>query len=217
MLTDLLQAQEKSIDVEQFMKEDAQGYSALLLKNHSKQRFRSKISTMVLGLLCVALLFLSSQLFNENMSFNWVQWLIQLTVFVVLSGLAHKLGLKSALNLEDKQGTRTVTILILLAAAVALVRPWLPSFTSGIVLLDHAQFGWYLVLASLLAVLVSVYAQSPLSPILNGSILLVLMLGLLTTTGIVQASIFGRYPWLESAYILVMAFLVLIQIHKTNS
>ncbi len=217
MLTDLLQAQEKSIDVEQFMKEDAQGYSALLLKNHSKQRVWSKISTMVLALLCVALLFLSSQLFNEKMSFNWVQWLIQLTVFLFLSGLAHILGLKSALNLEDKQGTRTVTILILLAAAVALVRPWLPSFTSGIVLLDHAQFGWYLVLASLLAVLVSVYAQSPLSPILNGSILLVLMLGLLTTTGIVQASFFGRYPWLESAYILVMAFLVLIQIHKTNS
>lgn len=217
MLTDLLQAQEKSIDVEQFMKEDAQGYSALLLKNHSKQRVWSKISTMVLGFLCVALLFLSSQLFNEKMSFNWVQWLIQLTIFLVLSGLAHMLGLKPVLNINDRQEKRTITILILLAAIVALVRPWLPSFTIGIVRLDHAQFGWYLVLASLLAVLVSVYAQSPLSPILNGSILLVLMLGLLTTTGILPATFFGRYPWLESAYILVMALLVLVQIHKTNS
>ena len=36
MLTDLLQAQEKSMDVEQFMGQEASGYSALMLKNHSK-------------------------------------------------------------------------------------------------------------------------------------------------------------------------------------
>lgn len=217
MLTVLLQAQEKSMDVEQFMGQEASGYSALMLKNHSKQMVWSKISTMILGFLCVALLFMSSQLFNEKIALNWIQLLIQLTIFVVLSGLGYLLGFKPVSNIEDKQQKRTVTVLILLAAILALVRPWLPNFNGGFVLLDHTQFGWYLVLASLLAVLVSVYAQSPLSPVLNGSILLVLMLGLLTTTGIIPATFFGRYPWLESAYILVMACLVLVQIHKSKA